>query len=261
MHVYAVLLLTSIFGNTTKIYWAFSPAYPLNRSWSLSTIESRSTLPSRVQIGQGFHSLYSWQQQSPSFECFKDNLKDTGSKQESSGSKICVSSVRCLFAHRCLLAWGKFSNSREDQPLAIRFLLLSPILLSPAWSTSGVNNTKMLWQSTQMNCTLSDTLTTGLYSVVSISQTDGSCKSFLQISSTDIHVELEDVTNGEFLGTILDANLRKLSFQQPTASFQFRPFRSAALRHISFQLPLPENAWPADTLFQINKPDLMYSNW
>ena len=40
-------------------------------------------------------------------------------------------------------------------------------------------------------------------------------------------VELEDVTNGEHLGTILDANLRTLSFQQPTASFQFRPFRSA----------------------------------
>ena len=40
-------------------------------------------------------------------------------------------------------------------------------------------------------------------------------------------VELEDVTNGEFLGTISDAKLRTLSFQQPAASFQFRPFRSA----------------------------------
>ena len=40
-------------------------------------------------------------------------------------------------------------------------------------------------------------------------------------------VELRDVTNGEFLGTSLDANLRTLSFQQRTASFQFRPFRSA----------------------------------
>ena len=40
-------------------------------------------------------------------------------------------------------------------------------------------------------------------------------------------VELEDVTNGELLGTILDANLRTLSFRQPTASFQCRPFRSA----------------------------------
>ena len=40
-------------------------------------------------------------------------------------------------------------------------------------------------------------------------------------------VELEDVTNGELFGTILDANLRQLSFQQPAASFQFRPFRSA----------------------------------
>ena len=40
-------------------------------------------------------------------------------------------------------------------------------------------------------------------------------------------VELEDVTDGELLGTILDANLRTLSFQQPAASCQFRPFRSA----------------------------------
>ena len=40
-------------------------------------------------------------------------------------------------------------------------------------------------------------------------------------------VKLEDVTNGEFLGTILDANLRTPSFQQPAASFQFCPFRSA----------------------------------
>ena len=62
-----------------------------------------STLPSSVQIGQMFHSLYSWQQQSPSFECFKDNLKDTTSKQESSGSKIGVNSVSCLFTHRYFL--------------------------------------------------------------------------------------------------------------------------------------------------------------
>ena len=40
-------------------------------------------------------------------------------------------------------------------------------------------------------------------------------------------VELEDVTHGKFLGAILDANLRTLSFQQPAASCQFRPFRSA----------------------------------
>ena len=48
----------------------------------------------------GFHSLYTWLQQSPSFECFKDNLKDTRSEQESSGSKICVNSVSRLFTHR-----------------------------------------------------------------------------------------------------------------------------------------------------------------
>ena len=40
-------------------------------------------------------------------------------------------------------------------------------------------------------------------------------------------VKLGAVTNGELLGTILDANLRTLSFQQQAASFQVRPFRSA----------------------------------
>ena len=54
---------------------------------------------------------------------------------------------------------------------------------------------------------------------------------FMQESLADFFyrhpVELEDVTNGELLGTILDASLRTLSFQQPAASFQFRPFRSA----------------------------------
>ena len=42
-------------------------------------------------------------QQSPSFECFKDNLKDTRSRQESSGSQICVNAVSCLFTHRYFL--------------------------------------------------------------------------------------------------------------------------------------------------------------
>ena len=82
---------------------AFSPAYSLNKSWSLSTIWSHSTLPSRVQIGQRSHSLYSWQQQGPSFKCCKDNLQDTRSKQESPGSKICVNSVSCLFTHSYFL--------------------------------------------------------------------------------------------------------------------------------------------------------------
>ena len=40
-------------------------------------------------------------------------------------------------------------------------------------------------------------------------------------------VEFEEVTNREFLGAILDASLRTFSFQQPAASFQFRPFGSA----------------------------------
>ena len=59
-------------------------------------------------------------------------------------------------------------------------------------------------------------------------------------------VELEGVTNGEFLGAILDANLRTLSFQQPAASFSFVPSDLQALKHISSQLLLPEYVWPAD---------------
>ena len=158
----------------------FSLAYPLNRSWSLSTTWLHSTLPSRLLICQRLHSLYSWQQQSPSFECFKGNLKDARPELESFGSKICVNSVSCLFTHLYSLTCRKFSNSREDQPLAIRFFLPSPTSLSPTWSTSGIKNTKILWRSMQMNYTLSDMLTTDLYSVVSIWQTNGSCKSFLQ---------------------------------------------------------------------------------
>ena len=68
-------------------------------------------------------------------------------------------------------------------------------------------------------------------------------------------VELEDVTNGELLGTILDASLKSLSFQQP--GFVHPDLQ--APKHTSFQLPLPEYAWPADILFQINKPNLMYA--
>ena len=53
-------------------------------------------------------------------------------------------------------------------------------------------------------------------------------------------VELEDVTNGEFLGAILDASLRTLSFQQPAAFFSFVLSDLQALKHISLQLLLPE---------------------
>ena len=74
-------------------------------------------------------------------------------------------------------------------------------------------------------------------------------------------VELEDVTNGELLGTILDANLRTLSFQQQLPLFSFVPSDLQALKRISSQLLLPEYVWPTDILFQINKPDLMYSSW
>ena len=72
MHVYAVLPLTSIFSSRTKIQWAFSPAYPSNRSWSLPTIWSHSTLPSRVQIGQRFHQLASTE---PKLRVFQGQFK------------------------------------------------------------------------------------------------------------------------------------------------------------------------------------------
>ena len=76
------------------------------------------------------------------------------------------------------------------------------------------------------NSTVSGMLTTDLYSAVSIWQqmvhARVSCRFFYRHP-----VELEDVTDGEFLGTILNANLRTPSFQQPAASCQFRPFRSA----------------------------------
>ena len=78
----------------------FFTSLPIEQIMSLSTIWSHSTLPSRVLIGQRFHSLYSWQRQSPSFECFKGNLKDTRSKQESPGSRICVNSVSCVLTRR-----------------------------------------------------------------------------------------------------------------------------------------------------------------
>ena len=108
--------------------------------------------------------------------------------------------------------------------------------------------------------TFSDMLTTDLYFVASICRqtvyAGVSCSFFYRHP-----VELEDVTNGEFLGTSLDADLRKLSFQQPAASCQFRPFRSQALKHTSYQLLLPEFVWPAATPFRIIKPDLMYSSW
>ena len=40
-------------------------------------------------------------------------------------------------------------------------------------------------------------------------------------------VELEGVTDGEFLGTTLNPRTRRLEYRQPTARHQFRPFRTA----------------------------------
>ena len=110
--------------------------------------------------------------------------------------------------------------------MAIRFLLLSPTLLSLTWSTSGINNTDALAKQSDE-----------LYIVRYVDNRLVLCgqhladRWFMQEFLADFFyrhpVELEDVTNGELLGTILDANLRTLSFQQPAASFQFRPFKSA----------------------------------
>ena len=40
-------------------------------------------------------------------------------------------------------------------------------------------------------------------------------------------MELEAVTDGEFLGTTLNPRTRRLEYRQPTARHQFRPFRTA----------------------------------
>ena len=40
-------------------------------------------------------------------------------------------------------------------------------------------------------------------------------------------VELEGVTDGDFLGTTLNPRTRRLEYRQPTARHQFRPFRTA----------------------------------
>ena len=53
VHFYAMLLLTFICSSTTKIWWAFSQACPLHRSWSLSTTWLHSMLPSRIQTTVG----------------------------------------------------------------------------------------------------------------------------------------------------------------------------------------------------------------
>ena len=226
MHFYAVLLLTSIFSSTTKIQWAFLPAYPLNRSWSLSTTWLHSTLPSRVQIGQIFHSLYSWQQQSPSFECFMDNLKDTRSKQESSGSKICVNSVSCLFT-------SLFSHMKKVFKQQRGSAIGNQI--SPSLANIAVSYLEHQWHQEHKDAL--EKHSDELYIVRYVGNRLVLCgqhladRWFMQEFLADFFyrhpVELEDVTNEEFLSTILDANLRTLMLQQPTASFQFRPFRSA----------------------------------
>ena len=169
-----------------------------------------------------FSEIYNRQLQSPSLECFKGDLKDTRSKQESLGSRICVNFANSLYTPRCSLTLKQSLSNREDQPLATKFLLLWPTLLSPTWNIK-VSEAKMHAEE--------------LYIVTYVDNRLVLCgqhladRWFMQEFLADFFyrhpVELEDVTNGEFLGTTLDANLRTLSFQQPTASFRFRPSRSA----------------------------------
>ena len=54
-------------------------------------------------------------------------------------------------------------------------------------------------------------------------------------------VELEPVDNGEFLGTILCADSRTLTFQQPKESFQFRPMNSAGTMAHKMSAPAPRS--------------------
>ena len=101
---------------------------------------------------------------------------------------------------------------------------------------------------------------TDLYSAVSIWQTDGSCKSFLQISSTDILWNLRMSPMENSLAPFWTPTQEHSHFNNQLLVFSVVPSDLQALKHISFQLLLPEYAWQADTLFQINKPDLMYSS-
>ena len=50
-------------------------------------------------------------------------------------------------------------------------------------------------------------------------------------------------------------------FNSQQLLFSFVLLDLQALKHSGFQLLLPEFVWPADTPFQISKPDLMYSSW
>ena len=81
----------------------FFTGRPIEQIMNLSATLFNSMLPSRMQTFQIFLSLYSWQPQSPNFECFKGDLKDTRSKQESFGSKICVNLVSCPYIPHCSL--------------------------------------------------------------------------------------------------------------------------------------------------------------
>ena len=167
-----------------------------------------------TQIGQIFHSLYSWTE--PRLRVFQGQFK----KHKIKTGVIWLKDL-------CQLCELSLHTSLFSHMKKVRFLILSPTLLSPTWSISGIKNRKMLWKSIQMNYTLSDVDNRLVLCGQHLAD-----RWFMEEFLADFFyrhpVELEDVTNGELLGTILGANLRTLSFQQPAASFQFRPFRSAA---------------------------------
>ena len=160
----------------------------------------------------------------------KDNFKNTRSKQESSGSKICVNSVGCLFTHIVIFSHEEsfqtaesISHWQSDFSFSRQHCCL--VLGAPVASTTQRCYGKAFRYSDE------------LYIVRHVDNRLVICgqhladrwftQDFLAGFFYRHPVELEDVSNGEFLGTILDANLRTLSFQQTTASFQFRPFKSA----------------------------------
>ena len=179
-----------------------------------------------MQIGQIFHLLYSSQQQSPSFECFKDKLKDkikTGVIWLKDLCQLCELSLHTsLFSHVKKVLKQQRGSAIGNQ-------------ISTSLANIAVSYLEHQWR--QKHKDVLEKHSDELYIVRYVDNRLVLCgqhlaeRWFVQEFLADFFyrhpVELEDVTNGEFLGNILDANLRTLPFQQPAASFQFRPFRSA----------------------------------
>ena len=176
-------------------------------------------LPNRMQTFQRFPSLYSWQPQSPSFEYFKGNLKDTRSEQESFGSKKCplceLSLHTSLFSH-IKKVFKQQGGSAIGNQISPSLAHIAVSYLEHQWFQRHKDALKMHADE--------------LYVVRYVNNRLVLCgqhlanKWFMQEFLADFFYRHPV---GQLLSTTLDANLRTLSFQQPTASFQFRPFRSA----------------------------------